>query len=109
MEEEETAEKLFKNIKKTERNSNKLIPRFLIYLNKINSVSDFDEFFKDKITVPLIDWFIEYFILKFFLIFFCLSALVNLNIVLKLIYSMGISISWFLLVELKNDLWRKNG
>jgi len=112
MEYDENPDKFIKNANKLRKNSNKLFPRFLVFLKKIRSVSEFDDYFKNKIEIPIIDWFIEYFIIKSFLIFICLSAF-GINFIRfpsfpnSLFLAEGISIFWFLLTELKKELWRK--
>jgi hypothetical protein len=107
MEDTETPEKLFKSIKNTEKNAIKFIPRLFVYLDKIDSVSKFDEYFRKQIKLPILDWCVEYLVLKFLLILFMLSMLNPGPIKVNAFISLGIAMAWFLLVEFKQDLWRK--
>jgi len=103
----ESPENIKETIDKTHKNSGKLIPRFLKFINKIDSVAEYDTWIKET-NITLFDWFFEYLIIKSFLIFFCLSALFPPpTILIGFLKAEGISILWFLITELKKDLFRK--
>lgn len=101
----ETPEELMKSIQKTNKYAPKLIPRFLKYIGKINEIKDYEDWRKE-IFVSLINFIIDYIIILPFLFFICLSAIVHPNIN-NFFLAEGISISWYLLINLKKDLWRK--
>lgn len=113
---EETAEKFFERQNKVARNSNKLLPSLLKFLNKIEKVEQFDAYLKDRLTIPFIDWFLEVFIIRAFLIYFVLTMFTPVVISLPSAFlnhpqrfgiAEGLSLLWFILVQLKQDLWRK--
>lgn len=107
--EPETHEEFIKKVQKVERNSNKLLQKLLVFFKKIENTSQFDDYLKDKIAIPFFEWFLEV-LIRAFLIFFCLTAsgiFLKTDPQLNIALAAGISLSWFLLVQLKQDLWRK--
>ena len=97
---------------KTDFYADKRLPKLLKYLNKIKTVSDYDKYVKDNIKIPILIWATEYLIIKPILIYICLFCLkLATPLVLThphmVLLAAGSSIIWFLLVELKRDLWRK--
>lgn len=92
------------------KNDTKTIPRLLKRLKKIESVSQYEEY-KSNLLISLTDWCFETLIMRPFIIFMCITCLLigHNSLVPLVIQSEGISILWFLLIELKLDLWRKNG
>jgi len=101
-----------KKLQRTKKYDKKSLPKVLKFLEKIKTVEEYEKY-KGQILVGLIDWSIEIIIraILFFAVFMCLSASgVFLITPLKVILlAIGISLSWYLLSELKQDLWRKNG
>lgn len=107
---EESAIKLVK----TTENATKTLPKLFKYLDLIKSVADYQDYTKKNIKLPLINWSVEYLIIKPFLLFIILlsAALFLEQITPQRLLSMtyvaeGLSLSWYLLTELKRDLWRK--
>jgi len=110
---EESADKWIKRQQNLRKNSNKALPRLLVFFNKIEKVEQFDDYLKNNIALPLLEWFMEVFILRAFLIYLVLAALTLTQQLryyhpsTRLILAQGLSILWFLVVNLKQDLWRK--
>jgi len=107
----ENREKFIKNLRKTQKNSQKTLPRLLKWLKKIDKVDQYDDYVLDFIKIPLIDWFIEVLLIRPFVIYLflmCLSVTSILNHPPHVLIALaeGLSILWYLLVELKQDLWR---
>ena len=91
------------------RYSSKPIPKFLKFIGKITELDEFEDWLKET-KISLLNWIITYLIILPFIIFLCLSALGLFNTppALKMILlAEGISLSWYLIIELKKDLWRK--
>lgn len=106
-------EEIKEKVDKTHKYSRKSLPKFLKFLGKIDELDQYEEWIK-QVSRSLFDWFFEYMILKPFLIFICLSATgfsffphPPPDVVSIFLLAEGISITWFLFVELKKDLWRK--
>lgn len=103
------SEKLLEKLRKTTKNSSKTLPKVLKSLGKIESVGDYDEW-KQVVKYKILEWAIDTQI-RAFIIFFaliCLSATPHIKITTLLLpIAEGISLTWFLLIELKRDLWRK--
>jgi len=105
-------EDINKEIEKTKEYAGKPFPRFLKYIGKIEKVSDFEEWIKAT-NKQILNWIIDYLILMPFVIFFCISALNRItflnfsNIITVILFSEGVSILWYLILQFKKDLWRK--
>jgi len=102
-----------KKLKESARNDIKTIPKLLKWLGKINKVDQYD-LYKKNILTSITVWFIEVCIIRAFVfslaITFCLSAVTVPPTQIVILAAEGFSLSWFLLVELKRDLWRnENG
>ena len=99
--------KFSKYLRKQRENDRKLLPKLLKYIGKIKSIADYEEYKKKFLFVPFIDSFIEiqFRALIILIIAFCLSA--SLTTPNMIFLAEGISLTWFLLIELKSDLWRK--
>jgi len=89
----------------------KTLPKVLKYLEKIKDISQYEEYVKKNIKLPLIEWIIQVLIIRPILF---VAVLMSLSVSLRLlppfvilILAEGLSILWYLLVELKQDLWRK--
>lgn len=110
MEEGEILKKLEESAVKPTKKPNKLFLRLLKYLGKLESGMQYEDYVRKQIKIPLIEWIIQTIILRALLIFLCLSAIgLFLPPPLKvLLIAEGLSIIWYLLVELKRDLWRKS-
>ena len=111
MEVSDILHKLEKSTNKPIEKSNKLFISFLKYLGKLKSGMDYEDYLKDNITVPLIEWIIQVLVIRALLLFFCLSVVDFINYPqasIRFLTAEGLSILWFLLVELKQDLWRKS-
>ena len=110
---EESADKWIKRQQNLRKNSNKALPRLLVFFNKIEKVEQFDDYLKNKIAIPFLEWFLEVFIIRAFLIYLVLAAITLIfrlgfyHHPTRLILAQGLSILWFLVVNLKQDLWRK--
>ena len=89
----------------------KTLPKLLKYLKKIRDVSQYEDYINDNVKIPLIEWCIQVLIIRpvlFIAVLMSLSAFLSLPPPLViLILAEGLSITWYLLVELKQDLWRK--
>jgi hypothetical protein len=88
----------------------KKFPKFLKYLGKIEDTSTYEKYIKENVKIPIIEWVILVLIIRPILLFaaiVCLSS--GFLTPTALIFAEGISIVWYLLIELKQDLWRKNG
>jgi hypothetical protein len=113
MEEPESPEKLLKSIQKTDKYANKVIPKFLKYIGKINEIKDYDVWKKETI-VSIVNFILDYLIILAFLFFLCLTAIDVFRMIPPTIFqnfflAEGISIAWYLALNLKKDLWGKNG
>ena len=109
---EQTAEKFMESQRKLAKNSIKPLPKLFIFFNLIKSVEHYDLYLKENLFIPFVNWFVEVFIIRAFLInmsILCLTIGLGLlttpNEIIAL--SIGISVLWFLLINLKQDLWRK--
>jgi len=89
----------------------KTLPKLLKYLKKIRDLTQYEDYIRDNIKIPLIEWIIQVLIIRpvlFIAVLMSLSAFSSLPPPLViLILAEGLSILWYLLVELKQDLWRK--
>ena len=105
-------EKVLENLKKVAKNQDKLTVKCLKYLKKIKTSDQYDDYLTDNINIPIIEWFIQVILIRpfiFFVAFWCLSA-IGVSLIHPqqiLLIAVGTSLSWYLLVELKQDLWRK--
>ena len=101
---------LLRKLENHKKYDQKWLPKFLKYLGKIPNIARYEEY-KKQIKVSIIEWTIELHIrtLFLFIMLICLSAGIGFtpNIYVILFLSEGISFTWFLLIELKRDLWRK--
>lgn len=100
---------LIKSLRKHKENDKKLLPKFFKYIGNIETVALYEKF-KKEIFVSLAKWFIDIQIRAFifFVVFICLSASLILKTTPnKILLAEGSSIIWYLLIELKKDLWRK--
>jgi len=109
----QNSEEFLKNLKKTSRNDGKTLPKLLKWLGKIDKVAQYDDY-KKNVLSSILEWFFLVFIIRSLVIgislFFCLSAVTFATppTIIRYFYAAeGISLSWFLLIELKRDLWRK--
>jgi len=100
-----------KKLEKTPKNASKALPRFFKYIGKIKNVSQYDDYLKNNIKVPLIIWGVDYLLIKpflLFLAFLCLSAIwLYYPPGIIFLLAEGTSLSWYLLTELKRDIFRK--
>ena len=108
-------EDIKKNSDLIDKYSKNIVVKLLIYLGKLKSASQFEDYLK-QLNKILADWFFETFIVRAFLIFICLlvagaTLSYTTPIIEKFIAAEGISIVWFLIIELKKDLFevKKNG
>jgi len=104
----DNVEKQVKNIQKGFKNEHKLFSRILKYLKKIEKFEQYDDYIKN-LKITLIDWLIELQVraILLFLLFKCLAGILFLITPNVIMLAEGTSLLWFLLVELKQDLWRK--
>jgi len=106
---EETPEKQFETIQKVEKNSRNVIANLLKFFGKIKSVGQFDDYLKDIIFIPFVEWFVKIFIIRAFIIFFCLTAIGFLFYSppptrIQIALAEGISILWYILESFTNDI-----
>jgi len=105
-----TAEEFIEKQKKVRKNSGKVLPKLLKFFNKIDKPEDFDAYLKDIIFIPFMEWFLQVILIRPFLLYICLTAFGNFFYpppLVKIAIAVGISFAWYLLVSLKQDLWRK--
>ena len=106
------AKDVVESLRKHRENDRKRLPKLLKYLKKIPNIQKYEDY-KDLVKINIINWFIEVQIRAFliFITFMCLSVS-KIAIVLPhppqcILLAEGISLLWFLLTELKKDIWRK--
>lgn len=104
---EETPEKLIERISKVKKNAGNPLIRLFIYLEKIKTSDQFDDYLKKNFILPLFDFVLMTLLITPLVIYICLSALTLSIHPTNFVFAEGISISWFILVSLKQDLWRK--
>ena len=103
MKEQEFLDKL----RKKSKYSDKKLPKLLKYLKLIKDSSEYEVYLKDYIKIPLVKWVLQVLVVRptvLTVALFCLSAKTTTQ---TIILAEGISLSWYLLVELKKELWRK--
>ena len=94
-------EEIKKNSDLINKNRGNIIVKLLIYLGKIKSASNFEDYVK-QINKVLFSWFFEVFIIRALLIFICLLAagatlsFYNPRLTEQFIAAVGISLFWFL-------------
>ena len=104
------AEDIVKNTQKTRKNSRNPFANFLKWSNKINKISDYESYFKENMSLPLVEWTLQVIIIRPILIAICLLLFkfyINLPQSKVIYIAEGISLLWFLIIELKQDIWRK--
>ncbi len=87
--------------------------KLLIYLGKIKTASEYEAYLK-QINKSLFSWFFVTFVMRASLIFICLlvaSSFYRDPMLEKLITAEGISLTWFLIIDFKKDIFevKKNG
>ena len=99
---------VLKSLRKHRENDVKPLPNFLKYLKKIPSIQKYEEY-KLQVIISLWNWFIDTQVRAFllFVLLSCLSAIAFSTTPTKLMLAEGLSITWYMLIELKRDLWRK--
>jgi hypothetical protein len=103
---------LLRKLEQTKINDRKTIPRFLKLLGKIRSVGDYEEY-KKQIFISLVEWSYTVLVIRPIVILaailLCLSAANFFFVSPPQLFFLaeGLSILWYLLIELKQDLWRK--
>jgi len=102
-----TAEELIKNTQKTRKNSVNPFANVLKWSNKISKLSDYDDYVKDTLTLPFIEWFIQVLIIRPIIIAICLLLIYSEAPPSLFLLAEGLSLLWFIIIELKQDLWRK--
>jgi len=108
METPEKPEDIVKNHLKSRKNSKNLIAKFLKWSGKINQLSDYDDYLKDNVTVPLIGWTFKVLVVRPIPIAICLLLILkSIHPQDVFCFAEGVSLLWFLLIELKRELWRK--
>ena len=99
-------------LKKLPKNEPKTLCKFLKYTGKLKTALDYEDYLKDNIKVPLMLWALDILIIQAFLIFvvlecFSVKNLLTYTTPMNIFLAEGISISLYLLVELKREFWRK--
>ena len=98
-------ESIKENSELIEKYGSKIIPKLLVYLGKLKSASQYEEYLK-QLNVVLFQWFFLTFVTRAFLIFICLLVAdatishIAPTILGKAIAAEGISILWYLWLEL---------
>ena len=93
-------EKIKENTDKISKYNTKILPKLLIYTNKIKSTAEYETWLK-QLNVQLFNWFFETFVSRAFLIFICILVAVTISsldtpIVEQFMAAEGISLIWFL-------------
>lgn len=103
----EKPENIVKTTRKAVKYSKNPIALFLKYIKKIDSLAEFDDYLKDMIYIPLIEFGLG-FIFRSILILICLLAshsfFITPHLFEKIYLSMGISLLWELVIQFKNEL-----
>jgi len=111
----ENGEKLIENLLKVGKNSKNPLAKYLKYTGRIESVSEYDEYAKEYLLIPLIEFTIQVLVIRPLVIFsallLCLSAL---GFFLKpppmiFLSAEGISLLWYLIVQFKEEMVNRNG
>lgn len=111
--ESRNTKEFLKNLKKTERYDSKLGVKYLKYTNKIKKASEYEDYVKDNVTIPLLDWMLQVLLIRpivlflaLLLVFSALRLLLNHPPTIFLLAE-GISISWYLFIEFIRELKSK--
>ncbi len=103
-------EKIKKNSDLTDKYEKNILVKLLIYLGKIKTASEYEAYLK-QINKSFFSWFFVIFVMRASLIFICLLAASSFYvtpILEKLITAEGISLTWFLIIDFKKDLFEVN-
>ena len=104
---QEIKHKVLESLEKHQINDQKWLPNCLKYLGYIKSTKQYEEY-KKTVKVHFFNWLINTQIraIIVFVAMLCLLAS-SLPPIKLILLAEGSSLSWFLFIELKRDLWRK--
>ena len=100
-----------KKLQKTEKNQDKPLAKFLKYLGKIKKVEQYDEYVKKYIKIPIIEWIFLVLLIRPILLLLTISCLLPIGLFLdhpqRVLLALGSSLVWYLLVDFKRQIFRK--
>jgi len=98
-------EEMFEKVKKTERNTGKLLPKCLKYFKKIEETSQYPDYMAENIP-KLIEFLIVLILIRPFILGLCLLLLTRFNPLQLFLVAEGFSIAWYLIISFKENIWR---
>jgi len=111
--ESRNAKEFLKNLKKTEKYDDKIGVKYLKYTKKIKKAQEYEDYVKENITIPLLDWILQVIIIRPVVIFMALLlVLPAMKLILNhppqlFFIAEGLSISWYLFIEFIQELKTK--
>lgn len=106
------SEEFLKNLKKTSKYDNKLGVKYLKYTKKIKKADEYEDYVKDVVKIPLLDWIVQVLLIRPFVIFLSLFLVLSALGYSKppptyILLAIGLSILWYLFIEFIQELKSK--